>query len=99
MMSLYSDALLAVITYRLLCAAAVLVLRPYRNCFTCVSGFYWKLLWNLDLVMEFINRALREICSTTPREIYFISRSVTLVFWLIMGITNKQKDAVFVFLY
>jgi len=49
MMSLYSDALLAVITYRLLCAAAVLVLRPYRNCFTCVSGFYWKLLWNLDL--------------------------------------------------
>ncbi len=30
--------------------------------------------------MEFINRALREICSTTPRKMYFISRSVTLVF-------------------
>jgi len=80
-MSLYLVGLLAVITHRLLCVAAVLVLRRYRNCFTCVSGFYWKLLWTLDLDIEFINRALRKIWSTTPRNIYFHSRSVTLVFW------------------
>jgi len=49
MMSLYLVALLAVITYRLLCAAAVFMLRLYRTCFTCVSGFYWKSQWTLDL--------------------------------------------------
>jgi len=48
-MSLYSDVLLAVITYRLLCVAAIFVPRRYRTCFNCVSSFYWKLLWTLDL--------------------------------------------------
>jgi len=81
MMSLYLVALLAVITYRLLCAAAVFMLRLYRTCFTCVSGFYWKSQWTLDLDMKFINRALREIYSNTPHKMYFHSRSITLVFW------------------
>jgi len=42
MMSLYSDALLAVITYRLLCVAAVLEFTLVREHRTCVGAFNLK---------------------------------------------------------
>ncbi len=43
-MPLYSDALLAVITYELLCVAAVLVFTLVREHRTCVGVFNLKAL-------------------------------------------------------
>ena len=53
-MPFYSDALSAVITYELLCVAAVLVFTLVRENRTCVCTFNLKLLRRFDLGMSYL---------------------------------------------